>query len=114
MSWRMRPGSEKLEFGDIAPEWSAEVNMAVACKTQSHNFSSGVFLIELHRRIKPLPIKSSSGNECVAIELADCPDEFVTQVDAFLADNEQSLKLALKGQRYVVEVVECNTFRRPC
>lgn len=69
-------------------------------------YPESIFFLELHQRLKPLPVKSDTGNECISIEMDDCIADFQKRTEEFLLENADCLKLIMKGREYYVEVVD--------
>lgn len=64
-----------------------------------------IFLDELQSRIKPLPIKSSNGNNCICIDMQNCSTDFLTCADEFIEKNAKHFKLHTKGETCYVEII---------
>ena len=74
--------------------------------TDSHENLHDVFLGELHKKIRPLPIKSSSGHKCICIDMQNCSTDFVMCTEEFIKANDKHFKLHVKGKMYYIEVVD--------
>lgn len=82
----------------------------LAVKKVENDYSDGVFFMELHRRIRPLPIRSSSGNECVSIVMTGSAREFQVRTEEFISCHSDCFHLMVKGQEYYVELVDFEHF----
>ncbi len=50
------------------------------------NSSHDLFLVELHNRINFLPIKTTSGRDCISIDMRCCSENFFMRTDEFLKE----------------------------
>lgn len=75
-------------------------------------YCDNLFLVELHSRIKFLPVKSTAGNDCISIDMRCCSEEFLIAVDDFLAKNIESIRLLVTGSDYYLEVLNSDVFEK--
>lgn len=81
------------------------VNHSVAASNNIYD----IFQIELHSRINILPIKSTSGNYCISINMQCCSGDFIMATDEFLETNSKVYNLLIKGEEYYIEVLNYDT-----
>ncbi len=75
-------------------------------------YCESVFLVELHSRIKFLPVKSTAGNDCISIDMRCCSEDFLIATDGFLAKSIESIRLLVTGSDYDLEVLNSDVFER--
>lgn len=74
----------------------------------SPDLSSNVhetFLAEFFSRVELLPIKSTDGNNCIAVDMRSCSVDFSLAAKAYLESNLENYRLLVTGEVFYVEVM---------
>lgn len=80
------------------------------CSAKSGNINHDLFLAELKNRVIFLPIKSTSGNDCISIDMRCCSEKFFMRTDEFLERNSEFVNLLVTGEEYYLEVLNFSIF----
>lgn len=73
-------------------------------------FSSVSFWDELYQRTTPLPFRAGNGNQCIAVDLRNCSQDFLRKVEDCFAGERGSFRLIGRGLDYYLEVLDRDTF----
>ena len=75
------------------------------CSIDAANNIHEMFLAELYSRTQLLPIKSTDGNDCVAVDMRSSSEDFSMATEDFLENNFEHFRLLVTGEIYYVEVM---------
>jgi hypothetical protein len=75
------------------------------CSIDAENNIHEMFLVEFYSRTQRLPIKSTEGNDCVAVDMRSCSADFSMATEDFLENNFEHFRLLVTGEIYYVEVM---------
>ena len=81
-----------------------------AKKMEKREFSDAPFLSELYKKTTPLPFVAENGNQCVCINLSNCTQAFLRNLEQFIADNPNQFRLVARGLDYYLEILGRETF----
>ena len=75
------------------------------CSIDAENNIHEMFMVEFYSRTQLLPIKSTDGNDCAAVDMRSCSEDFSMATEDFLENNFEHFRLLVTGEIYYVEVM---------